>query len=193
MFKSRTCIFGVYIFAAIILLTGCAPTGGSPTFLPPAGTEVQVNQELNARSGARLHVQNGEVLERRDVDVLYPYCVFRVTRSSTPLVIQRGTFTVTTSYRRLDYAWADGLLLAASSSNRSMTTTMELASDTLLMTSGSNRSMDTIMELSSDTQPEVSVLVCQRWGDRRLDGFLTIPEMQGTLGGLVTMTLPGPS
>ena len=178
MFKSRTCIFGVYIFAAIILLTGCAPTGGSPTFLPPAGTEVQVNQELNARSGARLHVQNGEVLERRDVDVLYPYCVFRVTRSSTPLVIQRGTFTVTTSYRRLDYAWAEGLLLA---------------SDTLLLTSGSNRSMDTIMELSSDTQPEVSVLVCQRWGDRRLDGFLTIPEMQGTLGGLVTMTLPGPS
>lgn len=165
----------IYFFFAIALLTGCATTG-SPTFLPPAGTEIRVTQELSVRGGSRLHIQNGEVLARRDIGVLNPYCVFRMSRTgeeqNTPLVIEPGVFTVTRSFQELDFAWAEGLQFASRISNRSMTT---------------------IMELSSDTQPEVRQLNCIRWGDRRLDGYVTIPEMQATLGGLVSMTLADPS
>lgn len=155
-----------------MFLGACATTGQSPTFFPPAGSEVIVNQELNARSGTRVFIQDGQVLERRDVGVVNPYCQFVLWRSreemKDPIVIQPATFTITRTFRQKDYSWADGQLLAEFRSNATMTT---------------------FMELSSDTQPEVRQLLCMRWGSPRLDRFLTIDEMKATLSPIVELRL----
>lgn len=45
------------------------------------------------------------------------------------------------------------------------------------------------MELTSESQPEVSHSVCQRWGNPKLDGFLTIDEMKATLSPIVNLGL----
>lgn len=162
----------VFTGVCLLLLGGCASIGGNPTFLPPVGSKVMVNQELGARSGTRLFVQDGQVVERRDVGVVRPYCQFVLFRSREemggPITIQPDTFTVTRSFRQKDYAWADGQQLAEFRSNASMTT---------------------IMELSSELQPEVSQLLCLRWGSVRFDSWVTIDEMRVTLKPIVEIEL----
>ena len=162
----------VFTGIGLMFLGGCASTGENVTFMPQVGSKVIVNQELNARSGTRLFIQNGQVLERRDIGVINPYCQLVLFRSreemKQPIAIQPDTFTIPRSYRQRDYAWADGQQLAEFRSNASMTT---------------------IMELSSDLQPEVSQLLCMRWGSVRLDSWVTINEMQATLTPIVKIEL----
>ena len=164
----------VLALAALLAATSCASTAGSPTLIPPPGSRIEVTQELRAGGGARLLMQYGEIKARRDVAIMEPYCLFVSTRPRSefgqPLVIGPGTFTVERSYRRLDFTWAAGMEIA------------EL---------DSSRDMSTIMELSSDTQPGIDRMTCTRWGSRWQDGFLTIAEMRGALGGLVSIRLPG--
>jgi hypothetical protein len=137
------------------------------------GTKIEVTTELVGGGGARLFIQHGEIRRRRDVAVHEPYCLFVSNRPrsafSEPLVVAAGVFTVTSSFRRLDYTSAEGTELADLDSNRDLST---------------------IMQLSSDTQPEIDRLTCSRWGSRILDRFLTIADMRGALGGLVNINLP---
>ncbi len=169
MFRSKLFVFCSAVF---VLLGGCASTGENPTFFPPVGSKVIVNQELNARSGSRLLIQNGQVLQRRDVGVVDPYCQFVLRRArdemKNPIVIQPDTFTITRTFRQKDYSWATGQQVAEIRSNVTMTT---------------------IMELSSDQQPEVNRLLCMRWGSPRLDRFVTIDEMKSTLSPQVELVL----
>ena len=146
--------------ALLVIVGGCA-SSEVRTFFPPVGSEVVLKQELSARSSTRVFIQNGQVLERGDVNVGNPNCQF-VLRSAQGetggLVIQPGTFTVTRTFRE---------------SQRGTV----------------NATMITFMELSSDTQPEVSQLACQRWGSPRLDSFLTIDEMKTTLSPIVELNI----
>lgn len=155
---------------SLLLFSGCASTGESPTFLPPVGSKVIVNQELNARSGTRLFIQNGQVLQRRDVGIVNPYCQFVLLRSREEMkgaiAIQPDTFTITRRYRQKDYSWAAGQQVAEVRSNVTMTT---------------------FMDLSSDLQPEVNQLLCMRWGSPRLDRWVTIDEMRATLSPIVDL------
>jgi hypothetical protein len=162
------------VFFSLVLISGCATTSESPQLIPPPGTRIEVTQELSTGGGARLFIQYGAIKQRRDITVVEPYCQFVSTRPrsefSESLVIQPEVFTVKRSYRRVDFAWAAGVEVAEIDSNRDMST---------------------IMELSSDIQPGIDRLTCLRWGSRWLDGYLTIEEMRGALGGLVQINLPG--
>lgn len=157
---------------SLISLAGCASTGQNPDFFPPVGSKVIVNQELSARSGSRLYIQNGQAMERRQVGVVNPYCQFVLFRSpeemSTPFSIQPDTFTITRRYRQRDFSWADGQQVAEIRSNVTMTT---------------------FMDLSSDSQPEVRQLLCMRWSSARIDQFVRIHEMQATLAPIVELEL----
>lgn len=164
----------VCLATVVAIVAGCAGTGSAPTFMPPVGSTVDVTQDLQARSGARLYIQDGRAMPRGDVKVQRPYCQFFLIRSQsemgTSFVIRTEVFTVTRTYRQRDMAWAMGLQFAGL---------------------GSNATLTTIMELSSDTQPEVRELRCMRWGTINMDGYLTIAEMQTTLGGLVKLGIKG--
>lgn len=165
-----------FTLLALLAAGGCASTTGSPTLIPPPGTQIEVTRELSVGGGARLLIQYGEIKPRRDVAVIEPYCLFVSNRPRSdfnqPLVIEPGIFNVDRSYRRIDFTWAAGTEVAEIDSNRDLST---------------------IMELSSDTQPEIDRLTCTRWGSRWQDGYLTIRDMRGALGSLVRINLPGES
>ena len=161
------------VLSGMVLTSGCASTSGSPTFMPRAGSQVEVTQELrNPVSGARLFIQHGKVQRRSKITVQDPYCQFFSNRSraemSDPLVIRPQIFTITRSFRRRDFSWAYGVQVAEAMSNADMSS---------------------VMELDSDIQPDIIRLVCQRWGSVRLDGYLTINEMKTTLSGLVNLNI----
>ena len=84
-----------------------------------------------------------------------------------PIVIKPGTFTVKRTVQRLDYTWAEDLQFAQSVDE--------------------TRNLTTVIELSSEQHPEVVDLRCTVWAILRLDGYLTIQQMQATLGDLVTL------
>lgn len=162
------------VLSGMVLTSGCASTSGSPTFMPPAGSQVEVTQELrNPVSGARLFIQHGKVQRRSKITVQDPYCQFFSNRSraemSDPLVIRPQIFSITRSFQQRGFSWAYDVQIAG-----------DVSTD-----------MSTVMELDSDKQPDIFQLICQRWGSRRLDGYLTINEMKTTLSGLVNINIIG--
>lgn len=171
---------GGFIVVLLYLLSGCAGVAVNtqqPGFLVPAGTRVQVSEDLELRNGARISIQEGRILEFSQVQIMRPYCQFKVIRPPQemrdPLVIKQGDFYVTQSYRRFNYAALDRLDVAIS------------------FLDDENRTLSTVMELSSDDQPNVDVLVCARWGTMRLDGYLTLEEIRAALGKVVRLEFPG--
>lgn len=154
------------VLSCTVVLVGCAATVGTPIYTLPVDSQVKVLQELSARDGKRVIIQNRRVLERKNLEVLSPYCQFLLGAGlQEPVVIRPGAFTVTKSYRRRDWTWAEGLQLAGRA--------------------GSDRTMSTVSELSSVSQPEITSLVCARWGMMNEDGWVTFAEMRATLNGLV--------
>lgn len=144
------------------------------------GSTVEVMQTLTAPSGARLNIQNGEVVPWRKVVERRPYCQFRLLRPSGQMdesfQVDAGTFTVKRVYRQKDfvglqprqYAFGDG--------------------DEDFENTPSERTMATYFELASDSQPEVYQLVCARWDDPYDYNHLSLEEMRQTLGDLVRIT-----
>ncbi|MFC1681721.1 hypothetical protein ACFL1S_08090 [Pseudomonadota bacterium] len=152
-----------------ITLAGCASTGGNAVWVPPPGSEVQVNMEISAGSKSRVYIQDGRTMERPGVSVTSPYCYFTLDRVAPApgdtFSIQPGTFRVTKSYRVRSSASAIDLQYAGRA--------------------GSDQTLSTIMELGDGGQAEVDRLTCSRWGMISEDGWLTIKEMQSTLSPLV--------
>ena len=148
----------VFLSFFSVLLGGCTSLEVR-NYFPPVGSEVILKQELISRSGTRVFIQNGRVLERRNVAAGTPNCKFILRRprgETGEFVIQPGTFTVTRTFREIQRGTV-------------------------------NADMITFMELSSESQPAVSQLACQRWGDPRMDGFVTIDKMKATLSPIVEL------
>lgn len=143
----------------LLLIGGCA-SNDIRTFFPPVGSKVIVNDELTTNS-SRLFIQNGQVLHRRDVTIGNPHCQFVLQRPQG----DTGEFTIRPQ-------------------TFNVTRTFREASR-----GSTNATLSTFMNLAGESQPEVNQLVCQRWGSRKLDGFLTIDDMRTTLSPLVELVL----
>ena len=165
-----------YVIAMIFTLgfSGCVSTSGDPTFMLPIGSKIQVTQEMSAVSGARISIQYGRVMPRRQITLVDPHCQFYLYRSREemrePVVIKPGTFIINRTFQRRDYAWAEGLQFAFFTGDGDPT-----------------RHPTTVMELTSDQQPEVQGLRCAIWGTTNIEGYLTIAEMQTVLRDLVKL------
>ena len=157
-----------------LVFSGCVSTSGTPTFMLPVGSKIQVTQELSAVGGTRVSIQYGRVMPRKQITFVDPHCQFYLYRSQEkmrePVVIKPGTFTVKRTFQRRDYAWAEGLQFAFFTGDGDPT-----------------RHPTTIIELSSDQQPEVKDLRCAIWGTTYIEGYLTIEQMQAALGNLVNL------
>ena len=180
-----------------LVLTSCASTPGSPNFRLPPGSKVQVLQELSTPSGTRLSIQNGRIVPRQKVSAVDPHCQFYLVRSKEemrePLVIQPGTYIVKRTLQRPDYVWNEELKLARAGSKFWPLTTSQQFDLTLndslqiAQTGDQTRHLVTVIELSSGPQPEVTQLRCGIWGIMRFDGYLSLNQMQTTLGDLVKL------
>ena len=186
----------VTIFVGLIL-TGCASTPGSPNFRLPAGSKVQVLQELSTSSGNRLSIQYGRIMPRQKITAIDPHCQFYLHRSKEemrePLVIQPGTYVVKRTLQRPDYVWNEELKFArAGGEFWPLMTIQQLGfslNDSLQVAQAGDqtRHLVTVIELSSGPQPEVIQLRCGIWGIMRFDGYLSLDQMQTALGDLVKL------
>ena len=159
--KIPSTYFALVAGTVLVILGGCTSMDMS-NYLPPLDSQVVVKEELSASSGNRISVQNGEVLNRNDVDRRVPNCRFRVQRPSGAtgsFSIQPDTFVVTRVFR-------------------------ERLRDVL-----ENATMITYMDLSSEAQPEVNQMLCRRMGQARFRNFVTIDEMIKTLSPIVEINL----
>ncbi|MDJ0958768.1 MAG: hypothetical protein QNI91_18015 [Arenicellales bacterium] len=193
-------IFGYAVIIVVALvLNSCASTAGSPAFRLPPGSKVQVLQELNAPSGSRLSIQYGQVLPRQKVTAVDPHCQFYLYRSKEemrePIVIRPGTYIVKRTLQRPDYVWNEELKFARVGSESKHLTAVQRFDFTwnnrfqVAQAGGQTRHLVTIIELSSGPQSEVRELRCGIWGMSRLDGYLSLNQMQSALGGLVKLVV----
>lgn len=166
-------LFRSCLFAAFLVVVGCASVSEDDLpYLLPVGSEVTLTQTIDARSGARINIQSGQVAVRGELQIVYPYCLFQVRRSpeemGDSLVIEEDTFTVKKVFRQADYIAATGMQFAAGFD--------------------ASRSLSTVMEISSERQPFVENFVCVKWGNPTRDRYVSLNEMRTALGSLVVLS-----
>ena len=176
---------GLFIAISVWILQGCssltASGYSSPYTKPEVGTMIRLNQELSVQRGVRIYLQDGYQKDFGDVMKLEPYCQFYVLRSSDeirkPLTIKPDTFVVYEVFRQKDSVALEGLQVAS-----------EGESD--FNDGSSQRTMSTYMELSSDTQPNVTRLICSRWDDPAGRFHLSVDEITASLGDIAQFIPP---
>ena len=168
------------------VLGACATTGdpSSPFVKPRVGSVIELNQEISARNGARIYLQDGYVLSWRELEKQMPYCQFFVNRPSSemrqPLTVQPDSFTVRRVYRQRDFTALEGVQLAMNGGG----------SEAEVDRGSSQRTMSTYMELSSATQPDVTNLICSQWRDPRTRNHVSINEIIAALGDIARFIPP---
>lgn len=161
-----------------LLLSACVSVGdpSSPYTTPKVGSVIQLNQEISARNGVRIYLQDGQVLSFDQVEKQQPYCQFYVDRASSemrePLTVAPDTFTVERVYRQKDFVALQGLQLAMGEGEMEMDH------------GSSQRTMSTYMELNSNSQPNVASLICSQWADPALRYHVSIEEIIRSLGDI---------
>lgn len=165
-------------------VAACATTSdySSPYTKPRVGSVIQLNQEISARNGVRIYLQDGYVLEWEELEKQQPYCQFYVRRPSDqmrqPFAVEPDTFTVSKVYRRKDIGALDGLQLASD------------GGDVETDQGSSQRTMSTYMALSSLIQPDVTTLICSQWKDPQLRFHVSVDEIITVLGDLAQFIPP---
>jgi len=182
-------ISGILLVSGLLGLGGCqsitAPATGNPPWYvtPQVGSYIELHQELTAREGKRIYIQNGDVRPKRDINELEPYCQFYVDRRGVemrePLVIAEDRFIIESVFRKRD---STGLVRAHYAS---FDGGMDVGD------SASQQTMSTYMEIFSDRQPQVTRLICSRWADPYLDNHVRLNEIHENLGDLATLVPAG--
>ncbi len=172
------------VASAAVFLSACATTGdySSPFTKPSVGSVIQLNQEISARNGVRIYLQDGYVLEWKELEKLMPYCQFYVDRPSAemrqPLVVEPDMFTVRRVYRQKDVGAWEGMQLAMA------------GGETETDHGSSQRTMSTYMELASTLQPDVNSLICSQWADPATRYHVSVEEIIGALGDVARFIPP---
>ena len=182
MLNIKTFIIGITVLG----IGGCAainnPDYSSPYTTPRVGTIVQLNQELSARNGVRIYLQDGYQLTWIELEKQEPYCQFYVLRTPDelrkPLTIEPDTFTVESVFRRKDSVTVEGIQVAMD------------GGESEVDRGSSQRTMSTYMELSSENQPNVTRLICSRWQDPQLRFHVSVEQIIQSLGDLAQFIPP---
>ena len=118
---------------------------------------------------ARVIIQNGRILSRRDVDQYYPFCEFEIlTLSESDQVIHPDQFKIHKLDKRMDTSSQPVMYasLADSQFDRPLI------------------AYNTVMYLSSDKQPDVYRMSCMYWTDDSMATHLTQNQINATLGDI---------
>lgn len=180
-------------------LLGCntIPDYSSPYTTPRVGSTIQLNQELSARNGVRIYLQDGYVLTWQELEKQEPYCQFYVARSSADLrsrlTIEPDTFVVNRVFRRKDVSGLQSAPLDLTGENWVATANAQLAAfgegDFENNRGSSQRTMSTYLELSSATQPNVKRMICSQWADPAMRYHVSVEEIIRSLGDIAQFNL----
>jgi hypothetical protein len=151
---------------------------GSGLYSAAKGSIISLNQDVEVSEGARIHIQNGKVKSLSKVKQLEPYCYFYTNRSkqylSSPFKVKTAEFTVDDVVRRREFVLSKPL---------------QLASSGFFNNDGSEITLATKFIIHASDQPDLTSLVCGVWADPRERGFVSLNEIQQTLGDIATFTL----
>ncbi len=169
----------------LLSLTACQPAyladgrpnEDSPYFEVPFESKVVVRRELFAHAHSRnVFLQKGAVLAFHDVNQYEPYCVFVLhTQKPSVQAIQPDSFIVTRVRQEYYYSLARANVeVAQMMQGEDGETWFVLA---------------TVMELQSPQQPDVTRLICAAWGLPQQRSNVTVRNIRGSIGDLVSLEL----
>ena len=166
------------LFLGLLMLAACQTRDypiTSPFYLIPLGSHLVLHQDITIPANrARALIQNGHILERRDIDQYYPFCEFEIlTLKDTDQVIKADTFTI----HKLD--------------KRMETSSQPIRYASLVSDRFESRliAYNTQYYLHSDRQPDVYRLMCLYWTDNSMDNHLTHDQIQQALGKLFSFVI----
>ena len=178
----------IYIFSVCLLLIACSTLSeeqflNSPFHVPPVGSRVQLHQRLNVEPGySRAFIQGGESRMPDELKIRDPYCQFYRFEPPEALqtrrYIEMDEFLIIRAYQSEDIAVLKPQRLA-----RLSTAAMFIMDDD----SPSSMTLSTVMKLKSGNQPEIIELKCAIFTDPFVENFLSIKEIQTTLGKVATL------
>lgn len=182
IFRWRAPILLLAAAASFVSFQAHANFTGPGLFRLALGGTVTLNQDVEVLRGARIHIQNGRVMEYRDLQQLEPYCYFYSSRQRSeldqPFRVQSAQFKVEDVQRRREIVLSESVKLAT------------LGITFLSNGGGAQYTLATRFYLNSPQQPDLTSLVCGVWADPRERGFPTLVEIQKTLGNLVKFEVP---
>jgi len=162
-----------------LLLVACAQPGvprfESPYYRVPLGSQLILHQPLTMPANlARIFIQNGKVVTRRDIDQYYPYCEFEIlTLKEVDQVIQPDRFKIHKLSKQMDtsrQAVMYASLLASEVENPLI-------------------AYNTVFYLASEKQPDVYRMSCMYWTDDPMDAYLTQNQITATLGDIFSFVI----
>jgi hypothetical protein len=148
-----------------------------PPYSLPAASIVSINQELIvAPNTVSVWVQYGKVVDRRNIKLSYANCRFElytlqaIERKIVPDEVLIRKFVNTTDYVSKGYGMVASMVDASGNGGAPMA---EIYS--------------TNIYLKSDKQPDLYRLICELWEDPASGSYLTIAQIQETLGDIATL------
>ena len=171
---------------SLVLIPFAAVNAYGPHHVPAsryihAGDSVSLNQPIAVNGGAKIYVQNGIVLPSRELNWAHPYCYFHLYRDpavvTTPADLIADDFEIISRITRYDFVSLDqpGPIFATFGVSRN-----ESASEMTIVTK---------LKLRSAKQPEVIALNCGIWAVPNERSHLSLQEIKGALGEIVTLNL----
>jgi len=175
-------------WVALALLAGCQSSLYSdfydkPKSLPPIGSTIDLHQTLFVRPGfSRSFIQYGKAMDDRGVYQRQPWCQFYLYESQQALQTERtilpDQFTVTESYQWVNSTVSPPIKVASTS-----------AFGHMFHHDVSAQTLKTIIKLESDKQPHVIELQCAVFKEPYYYNYLSVRDIQKTLGEVVTLHL----
>jgi hypothetical protein len=171
----------LYVLMAVLLLSACQSfinlQAWPPPYSLPAESGIAINQDLTiAPNAVAVWIQYGKVLHRRDVNLSYANCRFELyTLQAVERTIYKDEARIEKFVNTTDYV-SSGFFTLASLADAS--------GDGGAPTAGI---YSTNIYLQSAKQPDLYRLICEHWDDPASGSYLTIAQIQETLGNIATL------
>jgi len=160
---------------------GYGPYGWPATKYIKAGDLVTLNQSISAAYGAKIYVQDGTAVQRSEVRWAQPFCYFHLYRDpsvvETEANLAAGSFEIERTTNHFDHTSLDRPFAIFAGIGGFFS--QEASEQTLI----------TRFKLNSASQPEVIELNCGIWAVPHERNHLSLDEIRGALGAVVSLEL----
>lgn len=164
----------------VLTLAGCESFWNMRAWPPPfsvsAGSMISINKELEINPNeVTVWLQNGQVMERRYIKVRQPNCRFEIyTIKNIIQIIHKDEVEIIKFVHDKEYVSNKAKIVASLLSNQ------ESASPTAEV-------YMTEIYLKSKKQPDLFRLICEHWEAPSEGTYLTMNQIQNTLGEIATI------
>ena len=154
-----------------LLITACQSLSPVDT-RAPAITTVTLNRDFTIRGyRSNEYIQGGEIQPYESISQYYPHCKLELREiADIERIVKPQTFTVTRIYRQDNFVGFRKIMLAGDGDAGVIMST-------------------TYLYLQSEKQPDIFRLSCMQQDESFYASYVTVEEMQDTLGELMTLSL----